>query len=319
MNDGDKNDQGSPAEETFYSADYDEDTIDYDLDADKYLEEDFLDSQQSDDVEPTAESPFDPDYEQPVLAVENEYESDQEDDEWYDEDSEVADGSYVESWPLGLIAVGIIALLLLGAGGYGVLQQRTAMQQEIRQLRATLATTTSNTELSASRQAQRGLTSHNDELQAQVERLQSENNRLQEALTAMEAPVAPTPTTPRIQTPASPKQAATTRTEKPQLTPKVAVEKTTESTVAPKQSLPPPVKGDWFVNFGSYSQKEMADHWAARLSVEEGKVVVVSGSKGGSNYYRVRVVDLPNKEIAGKIARQLEKTHKLPRLWVGKQ
>ena len=50
-----------------------------------------------------------------------------------------------------------------------------------------------------------------------------------------------------------------------------------------------------------------------------GRVAVVPGEIKGTLYYRVRVLDLPNKEIAGKIALQLEQTHHLSPRWVGKQ
>ena len=269
MNTGNEKDQRSPPEDAFYQAEYDEDTIDYDLDSDKLLEEDYFELESGDNTAKMAEPPNDAEYEP------------ESDEEWYDDD-EPEDEEYIDSWPLSLIAVGIVALLLLAAGGYGVLQQRTAMQEEIRQLRATLATTTSNTELSASRQAQRRLVSHNEELSSQLELLKSENQKLKaEPSSAVKQPIKPKS--------------------------------------VPTQTLTAPAKGGWFVNFGSYSQRPMADHWASKLNVEKGRVVVLPGNKSGTQYFRVRVIDLPNQEIAGKIARQLEKTYKLPRLWVGEQ
>jgi len=65
--------------------------------------------------------------------------------------------------------------------------------------------------------------------------------------------------------------------------------------------------------------EETANKWASRLQVDEGRLVVVSGNKGNTRYYRVRIIDLPNRAIAEKIAHELEQTHKLSGLWIGKQ
>jgi cell division protein FtsN len=75
----------------------------------------------------------------------------------------------------------------------------------------------------------------------------------------------------------------------------------------------------WFVNFGSYTQLDTAESWAARLKPPSGSVAVVTGSKDGKTFYRVRVVELDNRDQAESIARQLEQEHQLSRLWVGKQ
>ena len=147
-----------------------------------------------------------------------------------------------------------------------------------------------------------------EELQAQVELLQGEITDLREELSQAEseAPANPTIT-------ASPE--ATTVAVKPV----AAEEASIEIKSAPPKAPPTIVQDAWFVNFGSYKSKATADSWASKLSVDAGRVAVISGEKKGTLYYRVRVLDLPSKEIAGKIALQLEQTHHLSRLWVGKQ
>ena len=75
----------------------------------------------------------------------------------------------------------------------------------------------------------------------------------------------------------------------------------------------------WFVNFGSYSSRTMAQSWASKIEPAAGKVIVAPGSKDGKTYYRVRVVELPGKGSADKVARQLEKELQVSRLWVGRE
>ena len=72
-------------------------------------------------------------------------------------------------WPLGLIAVATAALVLLIGGGYGVMQQRAATEEELRQLRATLATSANPVDESASREALQELQKSYDKLAADAE------------------------------------------------------------------------------------------------------------------------------------------------------
>jgi len=306
MNKDDEDEYPTSSEDAFYEADYDEDTIDYDLDAEEFLEDEEF------EPEPTArrdtreeDSEF-PAGQEDELDQESEYdfepESESEPEEvWFDDNTEDNDQEYTEPWPLGLIAAAVVALLLLAAGGYGIIQQRAEMQEEIRQLRAALATTASNEEVSASRQAQRALGVHNEQLQSQLDKLQRENQELRATVSKLKTAPAPEP---------KPAVPAPRAKEKPVAKQPVAI--------IPKATAAPAGAG-WFVNFGSYKVEETANKWASRLQVDEGRLVVVSGNKGNTRYYRVRIIDLPNRAIAEKIAHQLEQTHKLSGLWIGKQ
>ena len=95
----------------------------------------------------------------------------------------------------------------------------------------------------------------------------------------------------------------------------------TPQPAAPQPATPPssgPGDKPWFVNFGSYSQRSAADNWAAKLQPQVGKVVVTGAEKDGRTFYRVRVVELPDKQAAEKVARALESEYGLSKLWVGK-
>ena len=229
------------------------------------------------------------------------------DEEWEDEDYE--EPAAQSTWPLGMIAVAVLALVLLAAGGYGVMEQRTAMQEEIRQLRASLATSADPEEVAASREAVAATEQRNAELQAQVDSLALENRQLRDTVAGLEAQLtaqqealarasaAPPAAAPPKPAAATPEPAAQTR---PAPAPKAASE-------------------NWFVNFGSYSQQATAESWAKRLKTGSGDVVVTTGNRDGRTFYRVRVVSLPNKATANQVARKLEQEYRLERLWVGRQ
>jgi cell division septation protein DedD len=260
-----------------------------------------------------------------IHPARNTEEEEQEEDEWDDEEGYFEDEDEdFQKWPLGLIVVAIVALLLLAAGGYGVIQQRSATQEEIRQLRATLATAASPTDVTASRTAMRETQERNTELLAAVDALTLENRRLADTVTGLEsqleaqqAAVARQAATPQ---PAAPKKpVAVTAPVKP------AAQPATPQPAAPQPATPKPAAptavggGTWFVNFSSYDRRATAEGWVSKIKPEAGKVVVTTGSKGGAIVYRVRVIGLSNRESAEKIARQLESEYSLPKLWVGQQ
>ncbi|MFT5709477.1 MAG: hypothetical protein ACI8QT_000163 [Halioglobus sp.] len=293
MNSDDKDNEKALDEDSFFEDDYDEESP---FDDELEFEEDNF------DLAPDLELEDEEDYD-PSLGLDQEDEPSQEsdrDEQWDDNGTESQNDEHSQPWPLGLFAAGIIALLLLAAGGYGVLEQRLEMNKEVRMLRAKLATTTSNTEVAENRQAQRNLQVHNEELLTQVELLQAEITDLHEELTQEQSKA------PAVAPPAA-------------IKPLAAQKSSAEIDKAPSTGPSTTVKNAWFVNFGSYKSKATADSWASRLSVDAGRVAVVSAEKKGTLYYRVRILDLPNKTIAGKIALQLEQTHHLSPLWVGRQ
>jgi cell division septation protein DedD len=213
------------------------------------------------------------------------------------------------SWPLGLIAVAVLAVILLAAGGYGVIQQRAATEEEIRQLRAQLATAVNPAKTNVSNDALREAKQRNVELSMAMESLKLENRRLTDTVAGLEtqleaqqqalakpAPPPPEPDPPAPKpTPAKPKPAPVAAAAPPDAT-----------------------SGSWFVNFGSYSQRGMADSWSAKLKPASGRSVVTTTSKDGKTFYRVRVVNLADRESAEQVARQLEKQYGLSKLWVGR-
>ncbi|MCB1678615.1 MAG: SPOR domain-containing protein [Halioglobus sp.] len=219
--------------------------------------------------------------------------------------------SAAHRWPLGLVAVAILAVLLLAAGGYGVIQQRAATEQEIRGLQAALATAASPAEVRASRDALEQVQRRNHELQDSLENLTLENRRLADTVAGLESQLA-----------AQRQAAATAAAAK---APAAAVSGTppTAAVDAGAASKPPANQAagsdSWFVNFGSYSQREAAERWVDKLQPTSGSVVVTTASSNGRTFYRVRVVELASRNVAEQVALQLQREHGLSRLWVGRQ
>ena len=247
------------------------------------------------------------------------------DDDWDDRDAapeELEDfdepdvTEQAQSWPLGMVIVGLVALGLLTAGGYGVIQQRAASQQEIRQLQASLATAASPAEVAASREALREMEERSARDQATIDTLTLENRRLSDTVAGLEKQLAAQQGAGSRPAPAKPAAVA-----KP--TPAPAASKAAPRQ-APAQAAKPTGAsatqgGDWFVNFSSYSQRVAAEKWVKQLKPSVGKAVVIPGARDGETFYRVRIIGLADRAQAETVAGQLQSTYKLPPLWVGRE
>ena len=226
-------------------------------------------------------------------------------DDSYEDFDEYADEPAQPTFPLALIIVGVIALGLLVVGGYGVVQQRAALEEEVLQLQSRLATTASPAEVTRTRSANASLQQRNDELEARLTGLERENRTLQATVAGLEKQL-------------SAQQQALQRSPAPAVAP--APEPVAEP--APQPTRPavtpaPSASGNWFVNFGSYGQEDIARRWASRLRPDFGKVVVTTGDKDGRTFYRVRVIGLESRDVANATARAFESQYGLEKLWVG--
>lgn len=250
-----------------------------------------------------------------VPAVEEESE---DAEEWQDdEDDYDVEEEREPAMPLRLIAVAVLAVLLLTVGAYGVLQERASMQDELRELRASLATGAKASDLVDAREALRGLQAAYNTLEAQSASLAQENEQLREAVAELEAEQAEAPAAeePVVETAAAKPVAVAAPVEK-------APEEAPAAPAAPPAEPAPAATGEpgnWFVNFGSYTSPDTAQGWAAKLRPVQGEVVVVPGTKDDRTYYRVRVIGLSGKSAAELVARQLEAEMQVSRLWVGQE
>jgi cell division septation protein DedD len=260
---------------------------------------------------------------------------DEDDPDAWDEDDEYTEDneSRAQGWPLSLIAVAVVALVLLAAGGYGVMQQRAAMEDELRQLRAELATASSPSGDSAARAALEELQMAYDTLATEAEGLRLENRTLTDTAAGLQAQLGKQQSTPSATAPAQPKPGNATVAAAPVAKPAAAVTTTSAATAQAAVAKPVETKpvgskpaattsvgtGPWFVNFGSYATREMADSWAARLKPGAGKVIVMPITSGGRTLYRLRVIGMPDRDSAMQVARKLQTELQVAELWVGKE
>jgi cell division septation protein DedD len=225
------------------------------------------------------------------------------DDDLRDDEYQPTEASrFTDTWPVGLIAVAALALVLLAAGGYGVMKQRAAMEQEIRDLQAELAVAANPEEVSNTSASLATLQAENTELRTTLSALQDENRQLRDTSAGLEQQLVAQREAASRASPAAPTTAAAPR-----------------PTPAPVQAAAPASSGDWFVNFGSYSERSVAEQWSARLKPSSGRVTVTSVQREGSTYYRVRVIGLASDSQAQAVARKLEQDYSLPKLWVGRE
>lgn len=241
----------------------------------------------------------------------DEFDEDQLEDDWEDSYEQDRRGNQLShlaaTWPLGLIAVAAMALLLLAAGGYGVMKQRSAMEQEIRDLQAQLALAGNPAEVSAARATLATLQTDNRELRASLATLRDENRQLGDTLAGLEQQLLA-------------QREATARTpEQPQPARAAEAEAAAPTPEKPAAAAAGADTAGWFVNFGSYRERPLAQQWADRLKPGAGNVVVSKVDVNGSTLYRVRVVGLPSEQKAQSVAQALARKHELPSLWVGRQ
>ncbi|MEM1114629.1 MAG: SPOR domain-containing protein [Pseudomonadota bacterium] len=240
-------------------------------------------------------------------------------EKWLAEEALDSEEESSTDWPIGLIAVAVVALLLLAAGGYGIMQQRAAAEDELRELRAALANTISRDEASENRQALRATELENTSLADSLATLQLENRQLQDTVAGLEAQLEVQREAAEVAAAeaASAAAAAARSASRPAAKPAPV---TTPDPVPVSAAIDTaaPASG-WFVNFSSYSQRATAESWRARLAPGAGEVMIVPAEVGGRTVYRLRVVGLGSREEAEQVARGLEQAHGVSKLWVGEQ
>ena len=204
------------------------------------------------------------------------------------------------AWPM---LVGFVAVMLIAVGGWGLFEERAALQTRINELersqsQAQSTNSVDTSVLSALEADNAALKLQLDDLYRDYELAMAEITSLQEAreITTTDAPeederVSAVATKPEVSTPTS----------------------GTELTLDTDDAT-----GSWFVNIGAYSVPQSAENIAAQLA-DGGVDAVVQeiSTDDGKVLFRVRVIGLSTREDARQVGNDLESRYGINPVWVG--
>ena len=204
------------------------------------------------------------------------------------------------AWPM---LVGFVAVMLIAVGGWGLFEERAALQTRINELersqsQAQSTNSVDTSVLSALETDNAALKLQLDGLYRDYELAMAEITSLQEArgMTPTDAPeederVSAVATKPEVSTPTSDTELALD---------------TDETT------------GSWFVNIGAYSVPQSAENIAAQLA-DGGVDAVIQkiSTDDGKVLFRVRVTGLSTREDARQVGNDLESRYGINPVWVG--
>ena len=204
------------------------------------------------------------------------------------------------AWPM---LVGFVAVMLIAVGGWGLFEERAALQTRINELersqsQAQSTNSVDTSVLSALETDNAALKLQLDDLYRDYELAMAEITSVQEAreITTTDAPeederVSAVATKPEVSTPTS----------------------DTELTLDTDDAT-----GSWFVNIGAYSVPQSAKDIAAQLA-DGGVDAVVQeiSTDDGKVLFRVRVIGLSTREDARQVGNDLESRYGINPVWVG--
>ncbi|MEL0008077.1 MAG: SPOR domain-containing protein [Luminiphilus sp.] len=221
-----------------------------------------------------------------------------------DDENDLGDSDTAESRPLWPTAVGLIAIVLLAIGGWGLYEERSTLQARIVELensqaKARASATIDPATLSA-------LETDNAALKLQLEGLYRDYEVAMAEITALQALA----------------ESAATADNSDNTDMTDYEEADADGSMAEDASGAPQVSpatpGDWFVNIGAYSTPASAENWLARLeSAGYNAVTQQVVIDDGRVLHRVRVVGFGSKAAAQTVAQALESEFGVTELWVG--
>lgn len=225
-------------------------------------------------------------------------------------------------WPFVTVTA---AAILLIVGGWGAVQERNELQQEIAQLKGQLGQKRSDGDLSSAQEA--SLLAENESMKAQLATLRDEYAQLANEISSLQnrlmadvdaganqARVAATAET--VAEPA----ATAVMTPAPAATSEPAYEATeneTDLSEDSEQDIVALAGTTWFVNVASHSNRELAATWRDRIAKRYEGVRIQEADVNGRSLFRVRVLGFSSKAAAERARRQLEQDFGIGPLWVG--
>ncbi len=225
-------------------------------------------------------------------------------------------------WPFVTVTA---AAILLIVGGWGAVQERNELQQEIAQLNGQLGQKRSDGDLSSAQEA--SLLAENESMKAQLATLRDEYAQLANEISSLqdrlmadvdagesqakvaatvETPVAPAPTTVMAPAPVATSEAADEPTKD-----NIGLSEDREQDAVTLAGT------TWFVNVASHSNRELAATWRDRIAERYDGVRIQEADVNGRSLFRVRVLGFNSKAAAESARTQLEQTFGIGPLWVG--
>ena len=202
-------------------------------------------------------------------------------------------------WP---IALGGIALLLIGVGGWDLFQERFTLQARITELEQSQARTAESAALVAELEVE------NAALKIQLDTLYQDYNAAMAKL--RNAPVN------GKMTEENDDAKETVSTSDPPTTDLAAQDDEPERSEV--HNATPSDTGGWFINIGAYASSVSANTWALRLQSSGYDVSVTEiQTSEGITLNRVRLTGFDSKVAAKDLAQELETDYGTGPLWVG--
>lgn len=212
---------------------------------------------------------------------------------------------------IALSILGFAALVLLVLGGYGLMQEHAAAQDEIRGLRAALAGDSSPDSVANMRAALQEIEQQSAKYQATIEIQKLYNEHLANRVAELEQQLA-------VQQGEAPRKAGSGPALETETSTEPAADSAEVEMATGQDSAVVAEGGEWFVNFGSYNRRSAAEKWLTKMSPVAGKAVVVPVQADDKTIYRVRIIGLADRAQAGRVAEELQTSHNLPPLWLGR-
>jgi len=221
-----------------------------------------------------------------------------------DDENDLGDSDMAESRPLWPTAVGLIAIVLLAIGGWGLYEERSTLQARIVELENSQAKARASATIDPA--ALSALETDNAALKLQLEGLYRDYEVAMAEITALQALA----------------ESAATADDSDNSDMTDYEEADADGSMAEGASGAPQVSpatpGDWFVNIGAYSTPASAENWLARLeSAGYNAVTQQVVIDDGRVLHRVRVVGFGSKAAAQTVAQALESEFGVTELWVG--
>ena len=252
----------------------------------------------------SAESDESDDSDDPEDSDELEDQDDSDLNDEPDDEDDLGDSDMTESRPLWPTAVGLIAIVLLAIGGWGLYEERSTLQARIVELENNQAKARASATIDPA--ALSALETDNAALKLQLEGLYRDYEVAMAEITALQALAESAATADNSD------NSDMTDYEEADADGSMAE----DASGAPEVS--PATPGDWFVNIGAYSTPASAENWLARLeSAGYNAVTQQVVIDDGRVLHRVRVVGFGSKAAAQTVAQALESEFGVTELWVG--